>query len=62
MVDCSDEETQQHLLMDWYRAKEAWSELKAVGIDLNVSFKSVMYGIMEENSQHSGLLQPIYSV
>lgn len=59
MVDCNDEETQQHLPMDWYRAKETWSELKAIGIDLNVSFKSVMYGIMEENSQLSGLLQPI---
>lgn len=43
------EETQQHLVMDCYRAKEAWTKLKDIGITVNGSLKSVMYGIIDCN-------------
>lgn len=61
-VDCNRKETQQHLLMDCDRAQEVWTKLKNSGINVNVSFKFVMYGRVDRESQHADLLRFILAV
>ena len=48
MINCQEDETQQHLLMDCYRAKEVWDKLKVYGVNFVLSYKSVMYCIVDE--------------
>ena len=48
MIHCNGDETQQHLLMDCYRAKEVWDKLKGYGVNLDLSYKSVIYCITDE--------------
>lgn len=48
MIYCNEDETQQHLLMDCYRAQEVWSMLQGLGLAHEVGYKSVMYGLLDE--------------
>jgi len=48
MVNCEEDETLQHLLMDCYRAEEVWSLLRGIGLEFNVKYKSIMYCILDE--------------
>ncbi|XP_037622928.1 histone H2A-like [Sebastes umbrosus] len=42
MIYCNEDETQQHLLMDCYRAQEVWSMLQGLGLAHEVGYKSVI--------------------
>ncbi|XP_074490129.1 histone H4-like [Sebastes fasciatus] len=44
MIYCNEDETQQHLLMDCYRAQEVWSMLPGLGLAHEVGYKSVIKG------------------
>ena len=59
MIYCNDDETQQHLLIDCYRAQEVWNTLRTFGIHFDVNFNSVMYCIIKENlpSKHKEMMQ-----
>ncbi|XP_033991977.1 histone H4-like [Trematomus bernacchii] len=35
MINCEEDETLQHLLMDCYRAEEVWSLLRGIGLEFN---------------------------
>ena len=61
MIFCNDDETQQHLLMDCYRAQEVWDKLKTLGVRIDLCYKSGMYCIMEDKlpSKHTELIQII---
>ncbi|XP_037622927.1 histone H4-like [Sebastes umbrosus] len=48
MIYCNEDETQQHLLMDCYRAQEVWSMLQGLGLAHEDGYKSVMYGLLDE--------------
>ena len=48
MINCNEDETQQHLSMDCYRAKVVWDKLGVYGLNVDLSYKSVMYCIVDE--------------
>ena len=64
MINCDEDETQQHLLMDCYRAKEVWDKLKVYGVNFVISYKSVMYCIVVEtlSEKQKELLQIIICI
>ncbi|KAI9518107.1 trifunctional histidinol dehydrogenase [Dissostichus eleginoides] len=43
MINCEEDETLQHLLMECYRAEEVWSLLRGIGLQINVEYVSIMY-------------------
>ncbi|KAL7390024.1 hypothetical protein ABVT39_013642 [Epinephelus coioides] len=64
MINCSEPETQEHLLMNCCRAQEVWSIFKGLGVNFKVCYKSVMYGLLDEKMllKHNELFQMIISV
>ena len=48
MVNCEEDETLQHLLMDCYRTEEVWSLLRGIGLEFNIKYSSIMYCILDE--------------
>ncbi|KAI9518113.1 trifunctional histidinol dehydrogenase [Dissostichus eleginoides] len=44
MINCEEDETLQHLLMDCYRAEEVWSLLRGIGLQFNFSKKKKSKG------------------
>ncbi|KAI9531949.1 hypothetical protein NQZ68_036755 [Dissostichus eleginoides] len=42
MINCEEDETLQHLLMDCYRAEEVWSLVRGIGLEFNVKYNSII--------------------
>ena len=64
MIIFNDDETQQYLLMNCYRAQEVWDKLKAVGVNFNLCYNSVMYCIIDDKlpSKHTKPIQLIICI
>ena len=64
MIYCEEDETQQHLLMDCYISKEVWEKLKVYSVNIELSYKSVMYCIIDEilSENQKELLQIIICI
>ncbi|XP_051241643.1 histone H3-like [Dicentrarchus labrax] len=65
MMNYNDDETQQHLLKDCYRAQEVSHRLKEFGLNYDPCWKSVMFVTINRNnkpSDHIELLQLIMSI
>ena len=64
MIYCNDDETQQHLLMDCYRAKWVLDKLKVYGVNFKLSYKSVTYCIIDDvlSEKHKELIQIIICI
>ncbi|XP_033969858.1 histone H4-like [Trematomus bernacchii] len=55
MINCEEDETLQHLLMDCHRAEEVWSLLRGIGLEFDVEYASIMYCILDEVKGGKGL-------
>ena len=64
MTNCNEDETQQHLLMDCYRSKEVWDKLVVYGVNFELSYKSVMFCMVDESlsEKQKELLQVILCI
>ena len=64
MINCEEDETLQHLLMDCHRAEEVWSLLRGIGLEFDVEYASIMYCILDEGMviKHRELFQLVICI
>ena len=45
---CQEEETLEHFLLECQRSREVWRRITQIGLDVDINYKSVKYGIFKE--------------
>ena len=48
IVNCNQDETVEHLLVDCYRSRLVWGKMKQIGLKINVHYNAAMYGVFDE--------------